>query len=109
MNAPPPFRLLPELLRVVFHLCLPSSDAEDNQLHSAVVLSVSQVCSPWREVACSTFELWATLFITASPGKQKQKHLLWLPTWLERSGSWPLTIRLDVSLAPASLTGVLRQ
>ncbi|TFK74575.1 hypothetical protein BDN72DRAFT_833066 [Pluteus cervinus] len=51
---------------------------------------LSHVCSDWRSVVISSPELWANIKIF-SP-----KSLAYLPTYLQRSGGWPLSLFLDL-------------
>ncbi|KAJ7113009.1 hypothetical protein C8R44DRAFT_856059 [Mycena epipterygia] len=52
---------------------------------------LAQICRKWREIALSTPRLWSAISLEYNP-------LEWLPmleSWLNRSGSCPLSIQLD--------------
>lgn len=81
-------RLPTELLSCIFLLIV--NDPAENHLS---ILTISHVCSRWRQVTLSNGALWARIVLTFPMSGQK---LSCADTWLSRSGTSPLDILLDV-------------
>jgi hypothetical protein len=60
-------------------------------------LVFTRVCRLWRDVAHSTTGLWSRIQVTLPSGDEPLKPFLssLLQSWLARSGSQPLTLRID--------------
>ena len=109
----PARRLYPELVAAIFTHCLThDTELPDPYPHKIRVspLSLSQICSGWRGVALSTPQLWSSIPITFDPSLMNaveiiQRRVRMLHSWLERSGSLPITAdirRCDKSWASSS-------
>jgi len=108
-----PFRRLPsDIWGEIFVHCLPT-----NKLNVAVCtvkeapLLLTTVCRQWREITLNTPRLWSSVHISASnppPSMtvnqillQRQAAILQgIKLWLERSGSRPLTLSIQVADNP---------
>ncbi|KAJ7130364.1 hypothetical protein C8R44DRAFT_905853 [Mycena epipterygia] len=55
---------------------------------------LGQICHKWREIAFCTPMLWRAISLHLAKTKQIKSNLAILQTWLKRSGSCPLSIRL---------------
>jgi len=73
-TSSPAYKLPPEIICVIF-----------SQISFAKRLEVSATCRYWRDVLLSFSELWADPCLKAT---------IYLPTFLNRSGSQPLSIKL---------------
>ncbi|KAF9264027.1 hypothetical protein L218DRAFT_300866 [Marasmius fiardii PR-910] len=95
-----------EILEMIFEItCFSSS----NSGHSLVIgtsrlqrlepilitspLSLSHVCSRWRSIVLDSPKLWSTICIKLDNVPDNALRLL--QTFIERSGRWPLSIRLS--------------
>ncbi|KAL5485868.1 hypothetical protein ACEPAI_6911 [Sanghuangporus weigelae] len=97
----PAINTLPdELLREIFKYCLPE---HPNFRSEFAPLLLTHVCRRWRAVGSETPELWTTLHLN-NPALRRKNVLPLLDLWLQRSGSWPLDIDVDISI----LDGVVR-
>ncbi|KAJ7613134.1 hypothetical protein FB45DRAFT_1112870 [Roridomyces roridus] len=58
--------------------------------------SLLQICKQWRDVALGTPALWSSIHVDVNhnPPSVYERHLKLLELWLERSGTYPLSIRL---------------
>ncbi|KAJ8078181.1 hypothetical protein PM082_000387 [Marasmius tenuissimus] len=103
-----PFRRLPaDIWGEVFVRCLPT-----NKLNVAVCtvkespLLLTTVCRTWREIALSTPRLWCALHVCVSGldvHPAPQARLEGIKSWLDRSGSRPLTLSISmVDKSPSS-------
>ena len=96
----PLIHLLPrELASQIFTLCIPPTDqrllTRSNQTRfssSASILSL--VCSAWRDIACSTPQLWNVLSMRLR-APESVSILQHTESFLSRSRSLPLIIRID--------------
>jgi len=96
-----PFRRLPpEILQMIFVLCLPSNRNAVMHGSEAPVL-LGRVCSEWRRVSLATPEVWSSLHIVppnvsfnnpALSAARFQKKQELVRMWLARSGACPLSI-----------------
>lgn len=97
----PARRLLPEILQEIFYHCLPTA-------HNAVMyareapLLLGQVCSQWRQIACSTPKLWSSIHIVVTPPLLSYRssdiaRQEAISAWLSRSGALPLSISMSTS------------
>ena len=84
--------LPPELLSQIFISCLPENPCF-SPLFSPLLLT--QVCHYWRVVALETHELWSTVMIR-NHAMKRRGILSLLNLWLERSGTRPLDVFLDI-------------
>nr|GAT52617.1 predicted protein [Mycena chlorophos] len=91
------FELPPELIAEIFEACLPPyplcpdihTSSTDSPLH------LGHICREWRAIALSTPSLWRAIGMDATLwGQPLFKHLHLVKLFLERSGSWPLSVRL---------------
>ncbi|KAJ7720924.1 hypothetical protein B0H16DRAFT_1699830 [Mycena metata] len=57
---------------------------------------LGQICRRWRGIAFSTPALWRGISMSLRSGRRLHQKLLLLETWLQRSGSCPLSIRMDL-------------
>ncbi|KAF8632796.1 hypothetical protein AX17_004758 [Amanita inopinata Kibby_2008] len=94
-----PHKQLPnDVLREIFIWCACAGGRTDiHQIRKlAPQLVLSHVCSPWRQVALSTGELWSnvSVWLTSS---SKVKTLDIAEIWLKRAGNFPVYLHLDVS------------
>ncbi|KAJ7722807.1 hypothetical protein B0H16DRAFT_345893 [Mycena metata] len=62
--------------------------------HSPSVLG--QICRKWREIAFGTPELWRGITLCLTNRKRLDQKLRLLQIWLQRSGSCPLSINMDL-------------
>ncbi|PPQ79125.1 hypothetical protein CVT25_002859 [Psilocybe cyanescens] len=107
--ASPARRLLPSnVLRRIFYHCLPTYRNPSMRFDEAPMLLTS-VCSAWRSVALSYPRLWSKIYITftysppymrAGTSVEDVEHMMELrcaavKTWLDRSGSYPLSISIQ--------------
>ncbi|KAK7048004.1 F-box domain-containing protein [Favolaschia claudopus] len=97
-----PIRSLPvELLSEIFDLTI------RDQTHIMIkdTFRISQVCSDWRHVAHNTARLW-TRPLQVSPWRRSPKseraYIAGLNTWLARSGTLPISLKLHVDLRTPS-------
>ncbi|KAF9255140.1 hypothetical protein L218DRAFT_967545 [Marasmius fiardii PR-910] len=101
-----PFRRLPsDIWRIVFVLCLPTSEFPVRSIKEAPLL-LTRVCRSWREIAVETPNLWnaihinlALQFQTADDEcvVQMRARIDGVKRWLDRSGSLPLSISMSVN------------
>ncbi|KAJ7130354.1 hypothetical protein C8R44DRAFT_872164 [Mycena epipterygia] len=56
--------------------------------------TLGQICQKWREIAFCTPMLWRAISLHLAKTKRIESNLAILQTWLKRSGSCPLSIRL---------------
>ncbi|KAK1221273.1 hypothetical protein PQX77_015933 [Marasmius sp. AFHP31] len=99
--AAAPFRRLPaDIWGDIFAYCLPT-----NKLNVAVCtvkespLLLTTVCRTWREIALNTPRLWSALHICVwepDVHPAPQARLEGIKTWLNRSGSRPLTLSISI-------------
>ncbi|KAJ6562713.1 hypothetical protein DFH09DRAFT_1159462 [Mycena vulgaris] len=93
--------LPPEILQEIFMACLPAS--HDAVMHtSEAPLLLGRICSAWRAISLSTPSLWSSLhlviprpsrgfaFLVDDPAVTQRRE--GLRTWLQRSGTCPLSI-----------------
>lgn len=93
-----PVRAVPtELLSEIFMLAKPHyrSDRINSRL-GLMPLRVGQVCTRWRNVALSTERLWSDISVGSIRGDKdgRSPALVLVETYLTRSGSRPLSIRI---------------
>jgi hypothetical protein len=89
-KRPLPHRLPNELLSYIFLIathCL-----EDRYEAILTPITISHVCSHWREVALSTGGLWTNLILTFPTSRGQLSRTV---TWLTRSQTYPIDIFLD--------------
>ncbi|TFK42715.1 hypothetical protein BDQ12DRAFT_289853 [Crucibulum laeve] len=86
-----PIRRIPlELLQEIFISCLSNDQYLRPNPHKAP-LSLTQVCTRWRQVSFATPTLWSSLAIQLSKG-HTQKRLCLIESWLSRSGCYPISL-----------------
>lgn len=56
-------------------------------------LIFAEICSEWRVIALSTPHLWNSMSLKVT-GSKMQANILLCETWMKRSGSLPISIRL---------------
>ncbi|KIK70918.1 hypothetical protein GYMLUDRAFT_302857 [Collybiopsis luxurians FD-317 M1] len=93
-----PFDLLPnEMLLSIFALSLRDEQLyeEPSNLSPAIPFPwiVSAVCRRWRNIACSSPELWASINLS-------EDYLCFLPLFIERSGQQPIDVTLRFTVRP---------
>jgi hypothetical protein len=97
-----PVRLLPpELVRKIFLFCIGNSPAEAPPLPDTPPLSLTQICSGWREVALATSELWKNITFSGNSthGIANFKNLAQL--WLNRCHTIPATLTFSLNCQPS--------
>ncbi|KAF7366536.1 hypothetical protein MSAN_00910900 [Mycena sanguinolenta] len=103
-----PLRRLPlDIIEELFMACLPTNRNCVMSATEAPVL-LGRVCSSWRTISLSTPRLWSRLHIveptrpySANPSLYETKiaqRLEVAKTWLQRSGTCPLSISLESNL-----------
>ncbi|KAJ7601180.1 hypothetical protein C8J56DRAFT_912353 [Mycena floridula] len=92
-----PIRRLPEdMLREIFVHCLPANKAAATVITDAPLL-LGRICHSWRELALSTPALWASIHVQFPYDvdlARAQRLCDEAQTWLARSGTCPLTIKV---------------
>ncbi|KAJ7685146.1 hypothetical protein DFH06DRAFT_1157592 [Mycena polygramma] len=72
------------------------------------VLAISQVCAHWRQVVCTTPQLWAVALPIKLGKPPSDPYLSMAKTLLERSSPFPIPVTLDLeSRSPARLIDLL--
>ncbi|PPR02575.1 hypothetical protein CVT26_011963 [Gymnopilus dilepis] len=74
---------------IVFNL--PGYDYQFRRIMSAT-LSLAAVCREWRQLVCSTPQLWTSLRVQLQPTCTSYPYLDYVRSWINRSGALPLTI-----------------
>ncbi|XP_006455719.1 hypothetical protein AGABI2DRAFT_121621 [Agaricus bisporus var. bisporus H97] len=89
-------RLVPEILQVIFWLCLPVAHNSVLSAKEAPLL-LGRVCSQWRRIAYSTPKLWCSLHIAVPPLTYPQAQAMFEASeaWITRSGILPLSISIS--------------
>lgn len=90
----PLYHIPPELLKVIFHECLPETDLPPPD----IPLKLAQICAYWRAVALMTPTLWSKLrldFEGCSDAISDAKLVELVERFLSRSRNLPLDIRLS--------------
>ncbi|KAJ3804735.1 hypothetical protein F5876DRAFT_82673 [Lentinula aff. lateritia] len=94
-----PIRQIPsETLADIFVWCLPADRNATRSLKEAPLL-LTTICRNWRQVALDTPRLWTSLHIFLPPHMSNiavLKRAIGVKTWLQRSGSLPLSISFHV-------------
>ncbi|KAJ4472829.1 hypothetical protein C8J55DRAFT_607537 [Lentinula edodes] len=94
-----PIRQIPsETLADIFVWCLPADRNAVRSLKEAPLL-LTTICRNWRQVALDTPRLWTSLHIFLPPRMSDiavSKRATGVKTWLQRSGSLPLSISFHV-------------
>ncbi|KAF8827247.1 hypothetical protein HHX47_DHR5000477 [Lentinula edodes] len=94
-----PIRQIPsETLADIFVWCLPADRNAVRSLKEAPLL-LTTICRNWRQVALDTPRLWTSLHIFLPPSLSDiavSKRAIGVKTWLQRSGSLPLSISFHV-------------
>ena len=122
----PARRLLPDILREIFHHCLGNRNYPVLSATDAPML-LTRVCSLWRSVALSSPRIWSRLHIPL-PGdpqysftyesnvgqaleprrqmfsKRMQLRCQAVKEWLDRSGSCPLSLSISYPLGNSPIT-----
>ncbi|KAJ7644345.1 hypothetical protein FB45DRAFT_824472 [Roridomyces roridus] len=92
-----PWRRLPvEIMSEIFLFTLEVTNVNDNQNDfwndsRNGTLLLGGICKTWRQIALSTPALWSVLSVTLHDAKHP---LVWVPTWLERSRSFPVHLQV---------------
>ncbi|KAJ7613143.1 hypothetical protein FB45DRAFT_1036671 [Roridomyces roridus] len=110
-----PILTLPnEITAEIFLHFLPSHTEFVSLVGSDSPSSLLQICHQWRDVALGTPALWSSIHVDVNrnPPSAYEQHLELLELWLERSGTYPLSIRLwdmrpDEELADVPTTKLL--
>ncbi|EGO03124.1 hypothetical protein SERLA73DRAFT_70575 [Serpula lacrymans var. lacrymans S7.3] len=93
-------RLPPEMLSKIFEHCLPLEEKSQVSTNEPSIshapLLLGRVCSTWRAISLSTPRLWSFLklvvpCICTDAVVDKQRQIM--STWLQRSGSVPMSLR----------------
>nr|GAT48716.1 predicted protein [Mycena chlorophos] len=90
-------RLPPEVLGEIFIQCLPKDPPFVQARVDRCPLLLLQVCSNWRETSLCTPALWASIRIDITTNSCLP-NLAFVKTWLDRSGSCPLSFQINESL-----------
>ncbi|KAJ7641162.1 hypothetical protein FB45DRAFT_1053744 [Roridomyces roridus] len=83
-----------EITSEIFVLVLPPYPYRSKLTGLSSPTSLTHICGKWRDIALATPRLWRA-FSTVFKADQPE-HILAVQTWLERSGSCPLSIHLAV-------------
>jgi hypothetical protein len=89
-----------EVLSDIFSLCscsrsVPLPYDQDDVPYQIIV---SQVCSKWRQVALSTSALWSNIeMFQEDIIKDYKRYLSLYRAWIDRAGTHPLTVTIDLS------------
>ena len=89
-RRPGPHRLPNELLSYIFLIA--TRYFEDRYEAILTSITISHVCSHWREVAISTGALWTNFVLTFPSSRSQLSRTM---TWLSRSQPYPIDIHLD--------------
>ncbi|KAF9448853.1 hypothetical protein P691DRAFT_704278 [Macrolepiota fuliginosa MF-IS2] len=99
--------LPPELVRKIFIQCAADLPIDKPPSHRTPPLSLTQICSGWRDVALTTPELWSRfMFRVDCPedvtGFKELVHL-----WFRRSHTRPLSLVLSTTCQPGAIPNPL--
>jgi hypothetical protein len=90
-----------EVLSYIFILCSCRGSViiPYNQASVPCQILLSQVCSKWRQVALSTSTLWSNIemFDDNISIKDYERYLSLYRAWINRAGTHPLTVTIDLS------------
>nr|GAT43182.1 predicted protein [Mycena chlorophos] len=95
--------LPPEIIAEIFQAYLPAYPLCPDIFTNDSPVQLSHICSEWRQIALFTPSLWRAIGIYAQPlgGPQTlAKKMRCIETFLERSGSYPLSIRVTGASSP---------
>ncbi|KAF8343315.1 hypothetical protein F5887DRAFT_1103970 [Amanita rubescens] len=99
-------RLPREILAEIFCNCVPKMMSKTARMSASnAPLLLCRICSSWRQLALATREMWTTMgIVTCDWPTDPSTADNVINTWLERSGTLPLTLRLEhkPSCDPAS-------
>ncbi|KAK7055861.1 F-box domain-containing protein [Favolaschia claudopus] len=93
----PVLTLPSEVISEIFIRTLPVYPLRPPKTGPSSPTLLSQICSPWREIALSTPQLWRafSLSFDRHPNSTNSRHQTeFAETWLARSGSCPLSIKI---------------
>ncbi|KAJ7890259.1 hypothetical protein B0H13DRAFT_1719999 [Mycena leptocephala] len=99
----PVLTLPPEIVSEIFVNFLPSYPDCPPHFGLFSPLLLCRICQQWRKIAISTPALWRAIPIDIIPqddSKTLSKKLELLETWLKRSGSCPLSLKLTQIMYP---------
>ena len=97
-------RFPPEISSAIFQFAAPPQDDDTaivpnlegyvDQLQQAMsaTLSLASVCREWRQLVCSTPQLWTSLQVHLQPSRVSDSYLNYVTSWINRSGALPLSI-----------------
>ncbi|KAE9410788.1 hypothetical protein BT96DRAFT_796966, partial [Gymnopus androsaceus JB14] len=93
--ASPVRQIPPETLAKTFVQCLPTEPLYPIRNLDEAPLSLTSICRDWRRIALTTPRLWNSLHIYLPPPLSRDacsRRIAGTTSWLERSGSLPLSI-----------------
>ncbi|KAJ7267344.1 hypothetical protein C8J57DRAFT_364296 [Mycena rebaudengoi] len=91
-----PARRLPDdVIREIFVAALPSRNCIMSATEPPLLLC--KICRPWRALALSTPQLWASVHIAVPSSSRMEKMTTMVDNWLSRSGVLPLSLSVVVS------------
>ena len=99
VDEPSPVRTVPnELLSHIFVLCSFGRPVQFPwHLHEVPYqVTISHVCSRWRQIALNTGILWSNVGISQLAASEHLRYLSIYRIWVGRAGSLPLTVALDI-------------
>ncbi|KAK6977489.1 hypothetical protein R3P38DRAFT_2666234 [Favolaschia claudopus] len=95
-----PVRQIPEdILREIFHACLPTSRNARMSTSDAPLL-LGHICRGWRNIVMSTPTLWTSIHIHLDFLTASNQRLAGAMHWLNRTVSSPLSLSLLASRKP---------
>ncbi|OJA16627.1 hypothetical protein AZE42_06002 [Rhizopogon vesiculosus] len=97
-----------EVLSHIFIHCLPETKYLSPAARLAPML-LTRVCRRWRDVALGTPSLWCRLSVEAASHSDWQRAVFCYDSWLQRSGSRPLSLKLLYSVDNAADLRILLQ
>ncbi|KAJ7641150.1 hypothetical protein FB45DRAFT_862401 [Roridomyces roridus] len=86
-----------EIVSEIFVHTLPLYPACPPLMGPASPIPLAHICRKWREIAVSTPGLWRSICATAYGQVISRKQTEVVRTWLDRSGSCPLSIQIETA------------
>src|SRR5258707_334235 len=94
-SAFPTNRLPREILAEIFWECVPEIMETAWMSRSIAPLFLCSICSSWRALALATPKIWTSVgVLIRNPNMDSLIGAHIINTWLERSGTLPLTLHL---------------
>ncbi|KAJ7127873.1 hypothetical protein C8R44DRAFT_733283 [Mycena epipterygia] len=84
-----------EIVSEIFSRFLPVYPLRPPAIDLLYPTILGQICRKWRQIALSTPVLWRAIALTFPEDDPPEPRIQLLATWLNRSGSFPLSIKVD--------------